>query len=67
MLASMTDQLWREDSLRNALVGGCKDGGQILDEMRSVASLLQLLDYTDHNVIVDAISVDLASDSNITR
>lgn len=49
------------DLLGNAFVGGRKDRGQIFDQMRPIARLLQLLNDCDHDVIIDTLRVDFAN------
>lgn len=45
--------------LCDGVIGGGHDGRQFLDQMGTVAGLLQLLDDGDDDVIVDALGVDL--------
>lgn len=53
---------WRVSScmyvLCNAVVGRCQNSGQLLDQMRPIARLFELLDHRDHNVIIDPFSVN---------
>jgi hypothetical protein len=60
------DDQWtrlRINLLCYTLIGGCEDCGQVFNEMRSVARLFQLLDYCNDDVVVDAVCIDLASDT----
>lgn len=42
-----------------SLVGSRKDGGELLDQMRSVAGLLELFNDTSDDVIFDSLDIDL--------
>jgi hypothetical protein len=49
--------------LCNILINRSENGGQLLDQMRSVSSLFQLLDHRDNDVIADPLRIDLGSDT----
>ena len=53
--------------LCDTVVGGGQDGGQFSDQMWSVARLFQLLNHRNHNIVVDALSVNLGNELHIAR
>lgn len=48
----------KEDLLGDTIVEGVENGGELLDEVRAVASLLELINDADNDVVVDALGID---------
>ncbi len=46
------------DVPEDSFIGGGEDGGELLDQVRSVACFFQLLDDPDDDFVVDAVRLD---------